>query len=400
MVSTQQAERALVRQIVWLSLAAFASAVAARVSDPLLPQLATSFAITAGEAAQAVSAFALAYGVLQLCYGPLGDRYGKYRVLTLATLASAAGALGSATAVGFHWLIAFRFLTGATAAAIIPLSMAWIADRVPYERRQHVLAYFLTGQIFGVIGGQMLGGILADLTGWRGAFWCMLGIFLIVATLLLAELRRMPDIDSAHGLAAPQTPFLTRVAGILKAPWSWVVLSMVFAEGALLFGSLAFVPTYLHQRFGVSLTLAGTSMGVFGLGGLSYTSFARYFVRRLGERRLAAAGGGFLGLAFLILLLGAHWLWVLPMAWCAGFGYYSLHNTLQINATQMAPASRGTAVSLFASCFFLGQSAGVWAASIGIDHLGFLGVFAISAVLLPMVGAFFSARLAKLQHRP
>lgn len=169
-------ERTLLRQILLLSLAAFASAVSARVSDPLLPLLAASFAITTAEAAKAVSAFALAYGVFQLIYGPLGDNYGKYRVITVATLASAIGGLGSAAAFGFDWLIVFRFVTGATAAAIIPLSMAWIADRVPYERRQHVLAYFLTGQILGVIGGQMLGGILADLAGWRGAFWCILAI--------------------------------------------------------------------------------------------------------------------------------------------------------------------------------------------------------------------------------
>ena len=40
-------------------------------------------------------------------------------------------------------------LTGATAAAVIPLSMAWIGDNVPYERRQPVLARFLIGQITG-----------------------------------------------------------------------------------------------------------------------------------------------------------------------------------------------------------------------------------------------------------
>ena len=36
-----------------------------------------------------------------------------------------------------------------------------------------------------------------------------------------------------------------------------------------------------------------------------------------------------------------------------------MHNTLQINATQMAPERRGAAVAAFASCFFLGQSSGV-----------------------------------------
>jgi len=387
-------ENRLTRQIILLSIAAFASAVSARISDPLLPQLSSTFAITTGEAAHAVSAFALAYGVLQLFYGPLGDRYGKYRVITFAAVASLIGALGSALAAGFEWLVVFRFLTGATAAALIPLSMAWIADKVPYEQRQHVLAYFLTGQILGVIGGQMIGGIFADLTGWRGAFWCMLAIYLVVGVLLVTELRSTPDIDHSHHTDGKRSGFTAQMKDILANGWSRLILASVCAEGALLFGALAFIPSYLHQRFGISLSLAGTAIGMFGIGGLCYTGFAKSFVQKLGERKLAAGGGLFLGVAFLSLLADDHWLWVLPAGWCAGFGYYMLHNTLQINATQMAPQARGTAVSLFASCFFFGQSLGVWFASIVIDRLGASAVFGSSALLLPVIGLFFSHQLA------
>jgi predicted MFS family arabinose efflux permease len=63
-----------------------------------------------------------------------------------------------------------------------------------------------------------------------------------------------------------------------------------------------------------------------------------------------------------------------------------LHNTLQINATQMAPERRGAAVSAFASCFFLGQSVGVGIAGAVVAHIGTgkvilagaLGVFAVA----------------------
>ena len=385
-------ERTLVRQIILLSLAAFASAVSARISDPLLPQLAATFLLSTGEAAHAVSAFALAYGLLQLCYGPLGDRYGKYRVITLACLACTLGGLGSALAFGFPSLVAFRFLTGATAAALIPLSMAWIADNVPYEQRQHILAYFLTGQILGVIGGQMLGGLFADLTGWRGAFACMTLIFLLVGGLLLAELRRA-GAGTAHQAATHS--FATNLRFIVGDAWSRTILLSVGAEGALVFGALAFVPAYLHQRFGISLTLAGAALAMFGLGGLSYTSFARHIVRRLGERRMALAGGLVLCLAFVLLAAGNHWQWVVPAGWCAGFGYYLLHNTLQINATQMAPQARGTAVSLFASCFFIGQSAGVWAASALVDRYGYASIFTVAALMLPLIGGGFAWRMAR-----
>ncbi len=383
----------LTRQIILLSMAAFSSTLSTRISDPILPQLVGTFSITVGEAAQAISAYALAYGCLQLFYGPLGDRYGKFRVITIATIAGLFGALGCAVAFSFQWLTIFRFLSGATAAALIPLSMAWIGDNVPYERRQQVLAYFLTGQIFGLIGGQALGGVFADAIGWRSVFYFQFLTYLLVSILLVIEVKRSPEID--HKVETTDTPvsFHNKIINIFRNSWSQQILIIVFAEGIFLFSALAFVPSFLHQQFGLSLTMAGISLGMFGIGGFCYTSFAKYFVRFFGERGLSLTGGGLMSLAFITIILADRWQWVLPAAWCAGIGYYMLHNTLQTNATQMAPESRGTGVSLFASCFFTGQSIGVWLASMTIDYFGFYPVFCAAAILLPTIGIVFSIRL-------
>ena len=391
----QVSERDLIRQIALLSAAAFASSGAARITDPLLPQLADAFTISAGQAAYAVSGFALAYGLLQLLYGPLGDRFGKYRVISYAMLASMVGALGTAMAESFSMLLFFRVLNGATAAAAVPLSMAWIADNVPYERRQPVLAYFLIGQIFGIIAGQLFGGLFADLTGWRGAFWFMLVAFAVVGALLMAELKRSPGVDSAAEAHDANLSSIQRFRAVLSTRWARIILVGVCLEGACVFGGLAYVPTYLHTRFGISLTLAGGLMAVFGLGGLSYALFAKHFVGKLGERGLAIAGGFSLSAAYLFFIFAPHWLWAVPGAFCAGIGYYMLHNTFQLNATQMAPTHRGTAVALFASLFFFGQSGGVSLNAFVIDHVGFTLAFAIPAVALPVIGLIFAALLAR-----
>lgn len=390
-----RSERDLIRQIALLSFAAFAASGAARITDPLLPQLADAFAVSAGQAAQTVSGFALAYGLLQLLYGPLGDRFGKYRVISYAMLASMVGAVGTAMAESFSTLMLFRILNGATAAAAVPLSMAWIADNVPYERRQPVLAYFLIGQIFGIISGQLFGGLFADLTGWRGAFWFMLVAFGVVGAALVSELKHSPDVDSAAESPHPGLGFMQRFQAVLSTRWARIILIGVCLEGACVFGGLAYVPTYLHTRFGISLTLAGGLMAVFGLGGLSYALFAKHFVGKLGERGLAIAGGFSLGAAYLFFIFASHWLWAVPGAFCAGIGYYMIHNTFQLNATQMAPAHRGTAVALFASLFFFGQSGGVALNALVIDHIGFTPALAIPAVALPLIGLVFALLLAR-----
>ena len=97
-----------------------------------------------------------------------------------------------------------------------------------------------------------------------------------------------------------------------------------------------------------------------------------------------------LGAAFLSYLLGPVWLWSLLASVLAGFGYYLLHATLQTNATQMVPSARGTAVAWFASCLFMGQAAGVALAGSVVDEAGAAVLFGGSAVLLPLLGAFFS----------
>ena len=74
-----------------------------------------------------------------------------------------------------------------------------------------------------------------------------------------------------------------------------------------------------------------------------------------------------------------------------GLGFYMLHNTLQTNATQMSPEARGTAVALFSSALYLGQSLGVALFAL-IDRAGAPAIF-IVAVLLPLLGWWFAAQL-------
>src|SRR5690606_7568421 len=121
------------------------------------------------------------------------------------------------------------------------------------------------------------------------------------------------------------------------------VLAAALAEGVLLLGPMAYLPAYLHQRFGLSLSAASALLALNAVGGLAYAVGARHIVARLGQRRMVLAGGTLVGAGYLAFLL-APWGWVAgPVALGVGFGTYLFHNTLQTHATQMAPAVRGSA---------------------------------------------------------
>jgi len=382
------------RAVFLLSLAAFASAASLRATDTLLPQLAAEFSVTTGTAASVVTAFAISYGLLQAIYGPLGDRYGKYLMVCATTLASALGTFACAVAPTLDTLILARFAAGATVGALIPLSMAWIGDVVAYEQRQALIARFLLGQILGTAFGQSVAGVLAEQFGWRAIFVVLAVLYLIVGTLLLLELRSNPITRrSANDATVTIRAGLARMAGLLAHPWVRSVVGIVFLEGMLMFGSIAFIPVHLQHRFSLGPAAAGAMVSAYAVGGVLYALSAKRFVAGLGEPGLAAGGG-------LVLAAGYLWLAFASAAWASvpgilliGVGFYMLHNTLQVNATQMAPAARGSAVSLFALCLFTGQSVGVWLAGKVVDAYGTVPVFMAAALGLALLGYRFRRQL-------
>lgn len=373
------------RPIVALSFGACGSAAALRVCDPLLPYLATQYDVGLGAAAQTVTAFAIAYGILQLAYGPIADRLGKYRVVTLATIGSALTSLGCALAPTLPTLVIARMLAGATAGALIPLSLAWIGDTVPYERRQPVLARFLIGQMLGASLGQVLGGVGADYLGARPAFVALAVWFTGAAWLMWRLTPSLPALQRAPGSIAK------RFVSVLEAPWSRVVLLSVFVEGVLLVGALAFIPTHLHRAYGLPLTVAGSIVMLFGVGGLAYAAVATILLRRWGEPGLAAGGGILLALCFMGIALGSNPLVAGAACLGAGVGFYMLHNTLQVNATQMAPSQRGTSLGLFACALFVGHAVGVTLAGVLAERFGTAPVIVGAGALLFVVGLAFAA---------
>jgi MFS transporter, YNFM family, putative membrane transport protein len=362
-----------------------------RVCDPMLPALAQSFGVTTGRAALTVSVYAVAYGLLQLLFGPLGDRFGKRRTIGFAALGCVAGNLLALAAMSLEMLVVARFLAGAAAAGIIALVLAWVGDTVPYAERQPVLARFLMLSLGGMIAGQWVSGVLTEWLGWRAVFALLAVVFCVggLAISLNREVRAEPvRAPSGHGHG-----HLRDILRVLAEPWARWMLLVVMAEGAFAFSGLAFLPAFLVREYGLGLSSAAGVVALYGVGGFFYAFAARRLLAVFGEGGLVLGGGIALGLGWLALALGRHWALALPACLVAGLGFYALHGTLQTHATQMVPALRGTAVSLFASTMFLGIALGVAVASAAVDRIGTRPVFLACAAALLAIGAGFALSL-------
>jgi predicted MFS family arabinose efflux permease len=381
--------------ITLLAVASFASQSMVRVSDSLLPQISTDMGVSVGAASIVVTAYALAHGSVQLVIGPVGDRFGKYACIIAACAAASVLVLLCGLATSLPMLVAARLACGLAAGWIIPLAFAFLGDVIPYERRQQVLGTFLSGQILGQLFGQAAGGVLGDLFGWRNVFFFLAALFAVATVALLIEFFRNPITHAGHATATRSRGFVKDYATVLRSPWARAVIVLGFIEALFMFGAFAFVGADLHLRFGISFAMVGIFVGAFAIGGLIYSLSVRRLVNRLGQIGLVTGGGVMLALAYLTIAFTSQ-AYVAPFAIMAiGLGYYMLHNTLQTNATQMTPQARGTAVAIFSSALYLGQTLGVAINGVVFDRFGSLPVFATAAVGLLVLALWFARDLRR-----
>lgn len=379
------------RPLLLLAAAGFVSGLTMRLAEPLLPRVAQEFGVSVGAAAVLITGFTLAYGLFQLVHGPLGDRIGKLRAVTIALVLAALACAACATASSLETLALYRFLTGMTAGAVIPLSFTFVGDNVPYQGRQALLGRFIAGTLLGQTCGPLLGGVFSEYIGWRATFLVPAASFLAIGLLLLPLARVHGAAPSSN--ASSISP-LRRYIALLRTHRVRVVLLAAAIEGFLFFGAFGYLGAFLRHEFGLSYSAIGFTLAGFALGGVAYSVLVKVLLRRLGQRGLVGGGGMLLLVCFAAVAIAPRWEPCAPAIAGLGLGYYMLHNTLQTRATEMAPEARGSAVSAFAFCLFLGQTLGVSAAGVGIQCVGYRPIIGLTGVALAALAWWFRRRLA------
>ena len=365
-----------------LALASLNSGIALRVVEPMLPQLASDFGDSVSTTSIIITAYAFAYAGAQLVHGPVGDRFGKLRVVTLTLFGAAAGSFGCAFAQDIGSLAAMRFFTGLFASTPVILGMAYIGDHVPVGERQPVIARFIMGTITGQALGPVIGGAVSDWVGWRGAFAMIGTVFVIVAGVLLARTRG--QWAESRGASFEGNPFGVHWR-LLHVPRVRRVLVVGGVETFFFFGAFSFLGAYFKLHFGFSLTLAGAILAGFGIGGVLYSLMVRKLLMEFGQRGLVLGGGVLCFVFYVLTTLTPEWPLLVACTTGLGFAFYMLHNTLQLKATEMASEARGTAVAMYSSAWALGQATGVAAmgACVGLfDYAPSIVAFGVGYLLL------------------
>jgi len=256
----------------------------------MTPLIGGSFTLSKFQLGWLAAANLVVFAVTSLVSGPIADRVGPRKVISVGIFVWAVGTLGSALAPSFPLLLFFRALVGVGEGAYGPSANALLCAASPPDRRGRALGIYNLGMAFGGTVGLALGGILAPVLGWRGVFWIAgaPALLLAGASVFIRAPRRLMPIGArpARRYLLSSTYIQALLGGIMAT----------FGASGLIFWARWLIVEERH----FSIVLGSVFMGVVGfLAGAGGVVAGGYAGDALNRR---ARGGHALaiGLAMLI----------------------------------------------------------------------------------------------------
>ncbi len=326
--------------------------LAMTICIPSMQEWGSQFAVSQATVQLTFSGFVVAFGGLQLLFGPLSDRLGRKAVLlgglALAVLATFAAAL----APNMGWLLAARVLQGAGAAAGMVVGRAMVQDEFQGAERTRVMAF--VGMAMGLCPptATVLGGQLHVHLGWQANF-VLMGV--LGAVLLLASWRLLPQRSARaaahaaaqdHGLASMGRAYLR----LWREPAFRMMVLLLGFTTATFYCFLAGSPVVLRS-YGVGPDRIGFVIMCIPVSYIVGNYFTSRLAKRHGEGWLLRVGQvlTLAGTALLVLLalggLRSVWAVVLPLV-LVGLGHGFLVPPTLSASVSVVPALAGAAAAV------------------------------------------------------
>ena len=257
---------------------------------PALPALTEGFGAGMAQAQLTLSALLIAFGVSQLVWGSLSDRFGRRPVLLLGLGAYSLAAVGSALAPSMELLVMWRAIQGAAMGAGVTCARAIIRDLYHPADGARVMSKALSGLAVVAFLSPPVGGLMSDLFNWRAAL-AVLAVF-GAASLALVFLRFQESLPREDPHALRPLALLRSWGRIARHPTFVAFSALSVASYAGLFTFLATSSFVFIQVLGLGKTAYGLLMASASLFFMTGTFVCRRLLHRYGIRRPVAIASG------------------------------------------------------------------------------------------------------------
>ena len=315
---------------------------------PSMQEWASIFGASQASVQLTFSGYVIAYGGLQLLYGPLSDRLGRKNILLFGLFVAGVGSVLAALAPNLGLLTLARVLQGAGSAAGMVVGRAMVQDLFQGPARTRVMAYI--GMTMGLCPplATIIGGQLHVRLGWQSNFVL---IAVLAAVLFVAAWRGLPD----HQKTTTVQPHWLRAM--------WASYARLAREPAfILYVALLSMITATFYTFlsGAPIVLGSYGVGPEGIGyyimsiPLAYivgNYLTSHLVHRTGERPMMRLGQA-LTLSGVALMLGLALAgWHSPLAFALplillGIGHGFLVPPALAGTVSLVPALAGSAAAV------------------------------------------------------
>jgi DHA1 family bicyclomycin/chloramphenicol resistance-like MFS transporter len=209
------------------------NALAIDIMLPALPDIGRYYNLaTENDRQLIIISYMLGFGVSQLVYGPLTDRFGRRSVLFISLACYTVASIMCVYAPTFELMIAARVFQGASAGGSRVIAVSATRDLYSGRKMAKVMSLVMIVFMAAPILAPWFGQMLLHVVDWRGIFWALV---LMGVVMFLWVLLRLPE-SLPPDRRAPLNP-----PTILKNYWKVVTTREAFGytvASGLLFGGL------------------------------------------------------------------------------------------------------------------------------------------------------------------
>ncbi len=270
---------------------------------PALPQIRSQLGASAAQTQWTMSGLMMAFGIGQLLWGPVSDRFGRRPVLIASLVLLTLAGVGSASSDSMAALVAWRVALGASLAAVIMCGRAIVRDL--YEPTEGAMVMSRAMSVLAVLAivSPLLGGALVSMLGWRAA---LLGVAVVTGLALVVILRGWPETAVPNPRAMDVGPYFRQLARIAANPGFRAYALLVSCTYSGLFVFLSASAFVYVGWLGLTPAAYGAVMAVTSVAYLAGTAWCRRLIPRHGV-------AGSVRMGSIATLVAA--IWMAAVAW-------------------------------------------------------------------------------------